>query len=102
MSASTMFRLSASKRAVIKPRAGADSTDWPRDEEGFNRRWPNGKSPDIGVRVSHDASHLIDRAFELNEAQLRSGFLDWLYYVDVDAEIHQCDSSCPTRKGSKS
>lgn len=90
-----MFVLTAAKRAA-KLIGGA----WESDEAGFARRWPNGKSPDIGVRRSTDASVLIEQAFRYNEAQIQSGYLDWLYSVDIDTPIHpECNASCPTRKG---
>lgn len=87
-----MFILTSSKRAA-KQEGGA----WIPDEEGFLRRWPNNQRPDIGIQRSENASKLIDQAKRLNDAQLKSGFLDWLYSVDVDAPVHAaCTSECPT------
>lgn len=91
-----MFILTASKRA-----AKMVGNTWEADEEGFLRRWPNNTRPDIGIQRSTNASGLIETAKRLNEAQLQSGFLHWLYSVDVDAPIHAvCNSSCPTRGGA--
>lgn len=89
--APAMFILTASKRAVKKV-----GKDWINDDEDFLRRWPNNQRPDIGIQRSESATKLIETASRLNEAQIRSGFLDWLYSVDIDAPIHSCDSSCPT------
>lgn len=89
-----IFILTASKRA-----SRLVNSHWVPDEDGFARRWPNGLTPDIGVQRSTRAGSLIETAHRLNDAQLRSGFLDWLYAVDVDAPIHsECDKSCPTWK----
>lgn len=91
-----MYILSAQKRAVIKPKTGSETTDWPKDEEGFLRRWPDNKRPDLGIQRSESADRLIAHANRLNEAQLRSGFLDWLYVVDIDTPVHACAETCPT------
>jgi hypothetical protein len=89
-----MFILTSSKRAVKL----VDGT-WEADEEDFLRRWPDNKRPDIGIQRSESATKLIEQANRLNEAQLRSGFLDWLYAVDVDVPVHDpCNALCPTHK----
>lgn len=89
-----MFILSASKRAV---RRASRSSSWEPDEEGFLRRWPDNKRPDIGTQRSTDATELIKTANRLNNAQINADFLDWLYSVDIDSPIHNtCDSECPT------
>lgn len=89
-----MFILTSAKRAVKL----VDGT-WEPDEKDFLRRWPDNKRPDIGIQRSEDATKLIEQATRLNEAQLRSGFLDWLYSVDVDAPVHDpCTALCPTHK----
>lgn len=79
-----MFALTAQKRAV---RRQGRETEWQPDEDGFARRWPAGRRPDIGVQRSTDYNSLAERAFALNESQLRSNFLDWLYVVDVDTPV---------------
>lgn len=90
--APAMFILTASKRAEKKV-----GDKWVADAEDFLRRWPDNRRPDIGIQRSESATKLIEQATKLNEAQIRSGFLDWLYAVDIDAPIHAvCDSSCPT------
>lgn len=80
-----VFILTASKRAAVLV-----NREWQADEEGFLKRWPNNTRPDIGIQRSTSALGLIETAKRLNEAQIRSGFLDWLYSVDIDAPIHQC------------
>lgn len=90
--APTMFILNASKRAEK-----LDGGSWVSDEEGFLRRWPNNQRPDIGIQRSESATKLIDQAKRLNDAQLNSGFLDWLYSVDIDSPVHaKCTAECPT------
>lgn len=95
-----VFVLTAQKRAVRRPAgvSGSSLKDWEKDEEGFAKRWGN-RAPDVGVQRSQIAGPLIERARNYNEAQLRSGFLDWLYVVDVEAPLHECGDSCPTRGG---
>lgn len=91
-----VFVLTASKRA-----SKMSGNGWESDEAGFLRRWPNNTRPDIGIQRSTSAGSLIETAKRLNEAQLQSGFLDWLYSVDVDAPIHpECKPGCPTRGGA--
>lgn len=99
-----VFIITAQKRAVRKPegatRKGDGSlADWLKDDEGFERRWGK-RTPDLGVQRSIDARELCRRANDLNEAQIRSGFLDWLYVVDIDAPVHSCTKACPTGAGS--
>lgn len=79
-----MFVLTAQKRAVRRQGRGED---WQPDEVGFTRRWPAGRRPDIGVQRSIDYSALAEKASALNESQLRSNFLDWLFVVDVDSPV---------------
>ncbi|MCC4250741.1 hypothetical protein [Microbacterium testaceum] len=79
-----MFVLTAQKRAV---RRQGRNEDWKPDAEGFAKRWPAGRRPDIGVQRSIDYSSLAEKAAAMNEAQIRSNFLDWLFVVDVDAPI---------------
>lgn len=99
MTAGTMepltFILKAEKRAVKRVQGGRD--EWEPDEEGFLSRWPDNKRPDIGTQRSAVASELARQAYKLNQAQERSGFLDWLFTVDVDAPIHPpCTPECAT------
>lgn len=82
------FILTAQKRAVKRPHRQTEA--WEPDEEGFERRWPNGKRPDIGTRRSGDYATLNAEATRLNAAQLDANYLDWLFVVDVDAPVHQC------------
>lgn len=98
--------LVAEKRAMRKPESlGPQSpeqrfllTGWVNDEESFLRAWPDNKRPDSDHMRSTDAASLISRANALNEAQLRSGFLHWLYVVDVDFPVHTCTPNCSTYK----
>ena len=89
-----VFILTAQKRGVRRPEGArvGSLTDWEKDP-GFEERWGN-RTPDIGVQRSQIPGKLQKRAQELNEAQLRSGFLDWLYVVDVDAPVHECGERC--------
>ncbi|GGO59033.1 hypothetical protein GCM10010910_01010 [Microbacterium nanhaiense] len=95
-----MFVLTAQKRAVRRPEGvrGTSMLGWVSDEEGFARRWGN-RRPDIGVQRSQIAQPLIERATAMNEAQLQSGFLDFLYVVDVETPVHVCTPECPTEGG---
>lgn len=79
-----MFALTAQKRAARRENR---VSEWQPDEDGFARRWPNGRRPDIGVQRSTDYAALAERAFALNESQLRLNFLDWLFVVDVDTPV---------------
>lgn len=79
-----MFALTAQKRAV---RRQGREAEWQPDEEGFAKRWPNGRRPDIGVQRSTDYGALAAQASAMNESQLRSNFLDWLFVVDVDVPV---------------
>lgn len=90
-----MFILTASKRAVSRE---TRSSKWSPDEESFLRRWPNNMRPDIGTQRSTDARGLIQKANQLNNAQINADFLDWLYSVDIDAPVHpeKCNSDCST------
>lgn len=88
------FILSASKRGVKRDDR---NSPWRDDTEGFLRRWPNNTRPDIGIQRAKSATELQKTATRLNAAQERGNFLDWLYYVDIDAPIHnKCTSECPT------
>ena len=84
-----MYALTAQKRAARRQNR---VSDWQPDEEGFAKRWPAGRRPDIGTKKSTDYNALAAEASAMNEAQLRSNFLDWLFVVDVDAPIHDCRS----------
>ena len=83
-----MYALTAQKRAVKRPSRGSEA--WEPDTEGFERRWPNGRRPDIGTKTSTDSGKLAAEANRMNAAQLDSNFLDWLFVVDVDAPVHTC------------
>lgn len=82
------YILTAQKRAVKRPNRQTEA--WEPDEEGFERRWPNGRRPDIGTRRSTSYGALNAEATRMNAAQLDANYLDWLFVVDVDAPIHQC------------
>lgn len=85
---SITYKLTAQKRAVKRPTRGSEA--WVPDPEGFERRWPNKKRPDIGTRKSTDYAALSAEAVRMNASQIDSNFLDWLFVVDVDAPIHMC------------
>lgn len=84
-----VYALTAQKRAVKRPARGTEA--WQPDPEGFNKRWPDGKRPDIGTRKSTDYKKLATEASRLNAAQIDANFLDWLFVVDVDAPVHMCE-----------
>lgn len=83
-----LYILTAQKRAVKRPHRRTEA--WEPDEEGFAKRWQNGRRPDIGTRRSTDYAQLSAEANRLNAAQLDANYLDWLFVVDVDAPIHKC------------
>lgn len=90
--AEPMFILTASKRAVKLVEG-----KWVDDDADFLRRWPDNRRPDIGIQRSASATKMAEEATRLNDAQIRSGFLDWLYAVDLDVPVHEkCTAQCPT------
>ena len=91
-----MFILTAQKRAVVKPAYGSTDSEWPKDEEGFLSRWPDGRRPDIGTQRAESPGELAKTAERMNKAQIQSGFLDWLFVVDYEAPIHECTPECAT------
>lgn len=84
-----VYALTAQKRAVKRPHRRTEA--WELDAEGFEKRWPNGKRPDLGNRTSTDYAALAADAARMNAAQIDANYLDWLFVVDVDAPIHQCE-----------
>lgn len=86
-----MFVMTAQKRAVSRK---SRSSDWEPDTESFERRWPNGRKPDIGVRRSTNHGVLAAKASRMNAAQIDADYLDWLFVVDIDAPIHKCEPAC--------
>jgi len=86
-----MYALTAQKRAVKRPSRGSEA--WEPDTAGFEKRWPNGKKPDIGMRKSTDYASLSAEAVRMNASQIDANFLDWLFVVDVDAPVHTCTES---------
>lgn len=91
MSAVT-YVITAQKRAVKRPSRHTEA--WEPDEEGFARRWPNGRKPDLGTRRSTDYAALSAEATRMNASQLDANFLDWLFVVDVDWPVHDCTPAC--------
>jgi hypothetical protein len=47
----------------------------------------NGQRPDYDRISGPNYAEIADVAMHYNEAQIRAGFLDWLYYADVAAPI---------------
>lgn len=101
--ADIIYALIAQKRAIRKPdqpTPGLDTTGkstlagWVKDEEGFLKRWPDNRRPDTGTKRGRNYKAMADEAVFLNNSQLQSGFLDWLYVVDVDFPVHQHTSAC--------
>lgn len=90
------FILVAAKRGV---RRVSRQAEWEPDDEGFLERWPNNTRPDIATQRSANADDLAPIAKRLNDAQINANFLDWLYYVDVNAPVHyKCDETCAPRR----
>ena len=86
-----MYAITAQKRAVKRPKRSSEA--WEPDTEGFLKRWPNGKRPDLGTRTSTSYSDLADQVVLMNSAQIDANYLDWLFVVDTIAPIHQCDEN---------
>lgn len=99
----TTYVLLAERRALRKPEQGPALKDgnlnnWVKDDDGFQRRWAPGKRPELHGKRGRVYKDLAVQACAFNEAQLRSGFLDWLWSVDVDRPIHPCTPDCKTQR----
>lgn len=86
-----MYAITAQKRAVKRPKRGSEA--WEPDTAGFEKRWPNGKRPDLGTRTSESYADLADQVIRMNSAQIDANYLDWLFVVDTITPIHQCDEN---------
>lgn len=84
------YALTAQKRGV--KRSHRRTENWVADPD-FEKRWPNGRRPDLGSRRSTDYAALAQEAVKMNAAQIDANYLDWLFVVDVDAPIHMCTTN---------